>query len=556
MSIRDLARRAAGFAVTTAAVSLFLLFAAAAVAQTSVETEEAFELAPVTLDGRTVFKVRGMSSLPARERAEMISARIEEAAADPRFDPQQIEIVETPQMTQILAGQRLFIRLFDADAELDQVDRNALAIVNAQLIRDAISDYREHRGPQYLRRGVLAVTLATAILAGFIVLFLWLTRKASDVLKQRLQPKVVAIRVQSLQLVAGSQVWATLAITARTLRTITLLLAAYIYLEFSLIQFPQTRAMGEALAGYLIGPLKTMGLGIVNELPALLFLLVLVFVVRFVLRLFRLYFAAIGSGAVKLANFEPAWSVPTYRLVRVGVIAFALVVAYPYVPGSGSEAFKGLSIFFGVLLSIGSSSFVANNVAGYALIYRRLFAVGDRVGIGDTLGEVIDMRLQVTRLRTFKNEEIIVPNSTIMNSVVINYSSLARSRGLILHTIVGIGYETPWRQVEGMLLLAAARTAGMQPEPAPFVLQKQLGDFCISYELNVYTASADDMAEKYSALHANIVDVFNEHGVQIMTPAYESDPQEPKVVPKERWYQEPSRLPQEPAPGAAERLIR
>jgi small-conductance mechanosensitive channel len=224
-------------------------------------------------------------------------------------------------------------------------------------------------------------------------------------------------------------------------------------------------------------------------------------------------------------------------------VAFALVVAYPYIPGSESEAFKGLSIFAGVLLSIGSSAFIANYVAGYSLIYRKLFAIGDRVRIGDVVGEVMETRVQVTRIRTPKNEEVILPNSMILQSVVTNYSTHARERGLILHTTVGIGYEVPWRQVEGMLLTAAERTGGVLQDPPPFVRQRGLADFAVNYELNVYVASADDMIGQYDKLHASIQDVFNEYGVQIMTPAYEADPPEPKVVPRERWHDKPSRRP-------------
>jgi small-conductance mechanosensitive channel len=284
-----------------------------------------------------------------------------------------------------------------------------------------------------------------------------------------------------------------------------------------------------------------MGRGFVDELPSLMFLLVLFIVVRFVLRLVRFYFTALGSGAVHVAGFEPQWAAPTYRLVRIGIIAFALVVAYPYIPGSESEAFKGLSIFAGVLISIGSSSFIANYMAGYTLIYRRLFQVGDRVQIGDVVGEVLEMRVQVTRFRTYKNEEVIIPNSTILTSVVTNYSTLAAGRGLILHTTVGIGYGVPWRQVEGMLLTAAERTKGVLKDPAPFVLQKGLGDFAVSYEINAYVASVEDLAGRYDELHGHIQDVFNEYGVQIMTPAYEGDPESPKTVPREQWNAEPSR---------------
>jgi small-conductance mechanosensitive channel len=228
-------------------------------------------------------------------------------------------------------------------------------------------------------------------------------------------------------------------------------------------------------------------------------------------------------------------------MVRVLVVAFALVVAYPYLPGSQSDAFKGVSIFLGVIFSLGSSSAVANIIAGYSLTYRRAYRIGDRVKISDVVGDVAETRLQVTHLRSLKNEEIIIPNSTIMNSHVINYSSLAARHGLILHTTVGIGYETPWRQVEAMLLEAAARTPGLLREPPPFVLQKALGDFAVTYEINVYSDQPQAGPLLYTALHRNILDVFNEYGVQIMTPAYEGDPEQAKVVPKDKWFELPAR---------------
>ena len=183
-------------------------------------------------------------------------------------------------------------------------------------------------------------------------------------------------------------------------------------------------------------------------------------------------------------NFDSEWALPTYKIVRLAVVAFALVVAYPYIPGSGSAAFKGVSLFIGVMFSLGSSAFIANTIAGYSITYRRAFRVGDRIQVGNVFGDVSEIRLQVTHIRTLKNEEVVVPNSILRQNVV-NYSALARSRGLILHTTVGIGYETPWRQVEGMLLLAAERTPGLLREPPPFVLQTALGDFCVVYEINV-----------------------------------------------------------------------
>jgi small-conductance mechanosensitive channel len=228
-------------------------------------------------------------------------------------------------------------------------------------------------------------------------------------------------------------------------------------------------------------------------------------------------------------------------MVRVLVVAFAIVVGYPYLPGSQSEAFKGVSILLGIMFSLGSSTAIANIIAGYSLTYRRAYRIGDRVKIGDVVGDVAEMRLQVTHLRSPKNEEIVIPNSTIMNSHVINYSSLAAQHGLILHTTVGIGYETPWRQVEAMLIEAAGRTPGLLRKPPPFVLQKSLGDFAVTYEINVYTDQPQAGPRLYAALHRSILDVFNEYGVQIMTPAYEGDPEQAKLVPKDKWFELPAR---------------
>jgi small-conductance mechanosensitive channel len=204
------------------------------------------------------------------------------------------------------------------------------------------------------------------------------------------------------------------------------------------------------------------------------------------LRMMRLFFDAVGRHEVAFSGFDPEWAAPTYKIVRLAVVAFGLVVAYPYIPGSQSAAFKGVSLLLGVVFSLGSSSAISNIIAGYTMTYRRAFKLGDRIKIGETIGDVIEMRLQVTHLRSLKNEEVIVPNSQILNNEIVNFSSLAKEEGLILHTTVGIGYEVPWRQVEAMLLMAVERTPGLLKEPAPFVLHRKLGDFAVDYEVNAY----------------------------------------------------------------------
>ena len=272
--------------------------------------------------------------------------------------------------------------------------------------------------------------------------------------------------------------------------------------------------------------------------------MVLFFVIRLVLRLVRLFFETVGRGTVKLANFDADWAEPTYKIARIAIIAFGLIVAYPYIPGSESDAFKGVSLFIGIVFSLGSSSAISNIIAGYMMTYRRAFKVGDRVKIGDAMGDVIEMRLQVTHLKTFKNEEIVIPNSQILAGDVINYSSFVKTQGLILYTEVGIGYETPWRQVEAMLLEAAGRCELPSGEPPrAFVRLKKLADFAVTYEVNVYCTDIQAMLPMYTALHRHILDVFNEYGVQIMTPAYEGDPEQPKIVPPKDWFTAPAVAP-------------
>jgi small-conductance mechanosensitive channel len=247
---------------------------------------------------------------------------------------------------------------------------------------------------------------------------------------------------------------------------------------------------------------------------------VIVLVTRYILKAIHLVFRAIGAGAVTFRGFHRDWAAPTYNIVRFLVIAFAVVVMWPYLPGSGSDAFKGVSLFVGVLFSLGSSGAVGNIVAGVVLTYTRAFQIGDRVKIGETTGDVLERTLLVTRVRTIKNVEVTIPNGAVLGNQVVNYSSQADTHGLILHTTVTIGYDAPWKQVHELLIAAARATPEILEDPAPFVLQTSLDDFYVSYQINAYTRNPSVMARTYSALHQNIQDQFNEGGVEIMSPHY------------------------------------
>ncbi len=498
------------------------------------------ELADVTLDGRVLFSVRGWPAYPAEERAKTIRRRIEEIAADPSVAVDSLRTSELQDRTRIMAGDRLVAGFIDADGAADGVSRQLLAERAAIKIKAAIASYRDDRNARVLLINTLYALGATAVLALVLFILRGAFRKLDALAASRLKSRIEAFEAQSHQILAARQIRQALQGLLKSVYLLALLVFGYVYLHFVFGLYPWTRPLAARLLAIFLDPLQSMGLGFLDSLPGLAFVIVVAIVTRYLLRLTRLYFESIDRGAVIIARFDREWALPTYKITRLMFIAFAVVVAYPYIPGSSSEAFKGVSIFLGVVVSLGSSSVIANLMAGYTMIYRRAFKVGDRITVDNLTGEVIERRLMVTHLRTIKNEEIVVPNSTIINSNIINYSTLAHSRGLILHTTVGIGYQTPWRQVEAMLKLAAERTSGLLKEPAPFVLQKSLGDFAITYELNAYCDNPHAMGPLYTAMHQNILDVFNEHGVQIMTPAYEGDPEQPKVVPKDQWYQAPA----------------
>jgi len=507
----------------------------------SADSEAGALSAPVVIDGRTLFRVRGTSSFSAERRAAGIAGRIKAVAADRTVPLDAVRAVETELGTAIFGGRERVMVVFDADAQLESLGRKTLAELLVRTMREAVADYRLARTRDALLRSAAYAAVATVLLAALVTLVVWVSRWAERVLEATYRQRVQSVGIQSFQLVRAEQIWVALHRGVVVARALVILGLAFVYLQYVLGVFPWTRAFSSQLLGLVLNPLATMGWGIVTVVPDLFFLTILFFITRYLLKIISMFFAAVGRGEVALSGFEQEWADPTYKLLRVAVIALALVVAYPYIPGSSSDAFKGISIFIGIVFSLGSSSTIANIIAGYTMTYRRAFRMGDRVKISGVTGDVIEMRLQVTHLRTIKNEEVIIPNSTILNNEVVNYSSLARTRGLILHTTVGIGYETPWRQVEAMLFLAADRTAEIKREPAPFVRQLALGDFAVTYEINVYCDNVQAMGRIHTALHENILDVFNEHGVQIMTPAYEGDPEEPKVVPKEQWFTAPAR---------------
>ena len=479
----------------------------------------------------------------AERRAQLIVERVVGFADDEGLAPQDVRLVSEDDLTRLYAGKRLLLTVSAADARLEQLDTETLARFYRDRIVETVERYRAARTRGALLHGAWLALAVFAAVAAALLLLHWAFRRVDRWLEQRLKERIKGIHLQSLQLVHARHIWALLRAAARIVHLLIALPLLFVGLDLALRQFPWTRPLSERLLALLLEPLRAIAHALLHAVPDLVFLVVLALAVRYglrLLRLLRLMFAAVADGRIRWSGFDRDWAQPTYRIVRMLVVAFALVVAYPYIPGSGSDAFKGITIFLGLLVSLGSTSFIANIVAGYTMSFRSAFRIGDRVRIGSATGDVVEQSVLVTRLRTPKNEEVSIPNSLVLATDVVNYSAATRAKGLIVHTSVGIGYETPWRQVEAMLLEAAARTAGVAAEPKPFVHQTGLGDFAVNYEINVGCRNAQAMAEMHSELHRHILDVFNEFGVQIMTPAYEGDPKEPKLVPQAHWFDAPA----------------
>jgi small-conductance mechanosensitive channel len=306
----------------------------------------------------------------------------------------------------------------------------------------------------------------------------------------------------------------------KILRIILLLIVFYFWLPLIFSIFHWTKKISDTLIGYTLDLLKSLGSSFVNYLPSLLFIGVVFIIVTYINKIINFFTKEITDGRLKIDGFYKEWAKPTSVIVKMIIYVFALVFVFPYLPGSDSPAFQGVSIFVGVLLSLGSTGFVANAVSGLMIIYMRPFIIGDVVKVGGNIGTVVSKGMLVTRLNTPKNEEISIPNKMVVEGQIVNYSSEEKGVGIFMHTTVTLGYDVSWRKVHETMIEAAKRTSDIIDDPKPFVLQTALNDFSVAYELNAYTKNPSKMAATYSELHQNLQDCLNEQGIEILSPHY------------------------------------
>ena len=498
--------------------------------------------APVMVANRQIIILRGpIAGFSARERAAGAMERIEQvlsADGNPK-----VATEDTPQGTRVMLGSTLAFTVTPIDIDAPAGETTQL-IAQAAVLRlePAIGERGEQQTPSYLAWSAAFATAATLLYGAL----LWLIFRVNGWVGGRLSASAAAhsgkLQLGGLQLFDAGHVFL---LTRRLFSLVAWTLAIVLgsaWLSFALARFPYTRPWGEQLENRLLGLVMELLLAIVGALPGLAFALVIFLIARGLVRLAAIFFDQVERSDRKLAWIDADTAKPTRRIFNFVVWVFALAIAYPYLPGAQTEAFKGLSVLVGLMISLGATSVIGQAFNGFILMYSRAYRPGDYVRIGESEGTIQSLGTFVTRIRTGLGEEVTLPNSTVMAAAIRNYSRAMPGPGCVLDTAITIGYSAPWRQVHAMLEEAARRTTEISATPAPFVRQTALSDYYVEYRLVSYTRLEDPVlrADALNHLHGNIQDVFNEHGVQIMSPHYMMDPKDPQVVPKERWHLPPA----------------
>ena len=495
----------------------------------------------LTVANRTIFTLRADAfGRPPRDRVATIQPMV--GALVERGGPLEVTTAETGEGVVVMVDGSLLFRVLNGDVNPETGETpQSVAAQAVSNLKVALQEMREARDARSLLPAILHSLAATVIGA----LVLWLLWRSYRWLFSRLRAAIHR-RVEHLvpkwgrSILGPSAVERALVAPVRLGFWLVAFLVVYEWLAYVLGRFPYTRPWGEALFANLASAVGELLGGIAHALPGLFFVVVIFYLTRLVARAVRSFFTGVEEGRVQVQWVDEITARPTARLINAIVWLFGFVAAYPYIPGSDSEAFKGIGVFVGLMVSIGSSGIVNQAVSGLMLMYTRALRPGEFVQIGETEGIVRSVGFVNTRIETLRHEEVSIPNAVIASTVTRNYSRLAGDGGVRVPTKVTIGYDAPWRQVQALLLMAAERTQSIARTPEPRVLQTALQDFYVEYTLLVTLADPSRRPVVLDELHAHIQDVFNEHGVQIMSPNYEADPERPKIVAPADWYKAPA----------------
>ncbi|HQZ17553.1 MAG TPA: mechanosensitive ion channel [Vicinamibacteria bacterium] len=538
--------RAGRLAFTLAFLTLGVSPLTLAAATASPGSGEVTPLVPIRIGNRTIATLRGtVLGYTAGDRAAAAERRLRDIVDQAGSAPLKAGTRDVgPGVAVELGGQALFlITPEDVNVLLDETPA-AVAQEAARALEVAVAEAREEKQPRALLLGAGRVALVTLIwlllLRGLYLASHWLGTRLS----RRVVNRADKLGVSQLTEMPLARVYLLTRRVVSAAAWVVALFATSTWLSLALESFAWTRPFGEEVQGTLVGLLAAMARAILAAVPGLVVVAVIVVLTRSVVKVMRPMFDRVERGSRETGPLNRYTAATTRRLLTALLWLFALAMAYPYLPGSGTDAFKGLSVLFGVMVSVGASGVVGQAASGLIILYAHALRPGQYIRVGDSEGTVVEIGMFSTRLRTGLGEDVLVPNSFILATTLKNFSSGSRSSaGFVLDTGVTIGYDVPWRQVEAMLIEAARRVPAIAPSPAPYVIQTELADFYVAYRLVASSAEAvpRQRVEVLNDLHAAIQDVFNENGVQIMSPHYVLDPRAPKIVPKERWHEPPAR---------------
>ena len=476
---------------------------------------------PVVAEGDTLFYLftkRG--GYTPQQRAQMTGAAIEEIGKRFNLRPDSVSIDHSDIVSDLMYGNKVLLSLTDQDALWEGVSRDSLAKERRQNVITKLHEMKAEHSVWRMAKRILYFLL---VIVGQYLLFRltnWLFRKLKVRILRLKDTKIKPVSIQGYELLDAQKQANLLVFLAGIGRYILMGIQLLITVPLIFIIFPQTEGLAYRLLGYIWNPIRKIFVDIIDYVPNLFTIVVIWYAVKYLVRMVLYLAREIEAGRLKFNGFYPDWAMPTFHIVRFLLYAFMIAMIYPYLPGSDSGVFQGISVFVGLIVSLGSSTVIGNIIAGLVITYMRPFKMGDRIKLNDTTGDIIEKTPLVTRIRTPKNEVVTVPNSFIMSSHTVNYSTSAREYGLIIHSEVSIGYDVPWRQVNQILIDAALNTPGVVDDPRPFVLETSLSDWYPVYQINAYIKEAHKMSQIYSDLHQTIQDKFNEAGIEIMSPHY------------------------------------
>ena len=434
------------------------------------------------------------------------------------FKTDTIYVFESEYTSDIMAGNTVVMSVTDTDALWQGKPRAQLAQEHMKVIKHKIVELHETYGLQKLIwRFVFAVLLIVVQLL-LIKLTIWLFERWRPRVMQRVWDWLKPIGPKDYELLNAHRQGVVFMFVYKALRILCILLQLFITVPVLFSIFPETKTFTYTILGYIWNPVKDIASSLVGYLPNLFKIIVICICFRYLVKLLKYFSTEIASGRLKIDGFYPDWAAPTFYILRVLCYALMLVMIWPLLPSSNSAVFQGVSVFMGLIVSLGSTSIIGNVMAGLVMTYMRPFHIGDYIKVGDIEGEVIEKNILVTRIRTRKNEIITIQNSNMLSAQTSNYTEAAKEFGIIVHTKVTIGYDVPWQSIKEIMEGAALETDGVKKNPKPYMRITALNDFYVEYEINAYTDNSADLPRIYSELHQNLLKHFFEAGVEIMSP--------------------------------------